>query len=45
MISLLGCGMEQAKFNSPDSRLRTVGHTELGEDMLNVNFDGAYTYH
>jgi hypothetical protein len=34
--------MEQAKFNSTDSSLRTVGRTELGEDMLDMDFNRAY---
>ena len=43
MISLIGCAMEQAKFNSTDSSLCTIGHTELSENMLNVDFDRTYT--
>ena len=44
MISLLGCAMEQAKFNSTDSSLCTVGRTELGEDMLDMDFDRAHAH-
>ena len=41
---LSGVRMEQTKFDGSDCGLRTVGDAELGEDVLDVNFDRAHAH-
>src|SRR5436309_1917247 len=44
IASLHGCCAEEAHLNGTYSRLRAVGDTQLGQDVLHMDFDRTHTH-